>query len=233
MDGLRVRERLGFADIVTLSNAAVGIVAAAVAFSAPALAARLLLLAAIADALDGITARTMGSSDVGPLLDAITDVISFGATPALFVYVVTADAWGWRDGGLVAAPPAQAAAVLGVATFFAVMSIVRTALYAKHFTEDHTRPGVQNTLAATILAAAYLAGLSWVPGLLVGTVVLSVAMVVPVPYPKLSARDAAVMGVVQFGAVLAPSALGRVLPRALLVAAFAYLLLAPRFYWER
>ncbi|PSQ34440.1 CDP-diacylglycerol--serine O-phosphatidyltransferase [Halobacteriales archaeon SW_12_69_24] len=204
MDGLRVRERLGFADVVTLSNAAVGIVAAVVAFSAPALAARLLLLAAIADALDGITARTMGSSDVGPLLDAITDVVSFGAT-----------------------------AVLGVATFFAVMSIVRTALYAKHFTEDHTRPGVQNTLAATILAAAYLAGLSWVPGLLVGTVVLSVAMVVPVPYPKLSARDAAVMGVVQFGAVLAPSALGRVLPRALLVAAFAYLLLAPRFYWER
>jgi len=175
----------------------------------------------------------MGSSDVGPLLDAITDVVSFGATPALFVYVVTAEAWGWRDGGLMAAPPAQAAAVLGVATFFAVMSIVRTALYAKYFTEDHTRPGVQNTLAATILAAAYLAGFSWVPGLLVGTVVLSVAMVAPVPYPKLSARDASVMGVVQFGAVLAPAALGQLLPRALLVAALTYLVLAPRFYWER
>ena len=232
MDGLRVRERLGVADVVTLSNAAVGLVAAVVAFSDPALAARLILLGAIADGLDGITARKLGGSEVGPLLDAITDVVSFGATPALFVYVVTAEAWGWREAGLVAAPPAQAAVVLTVAALFAVLSIVRTALYAKYFTEANTRPGVQNTLAATILAAAYLAGFSWVPGLLIGTLVLSVAMVAPVPYPKLNARDASLMGAVQFGAVVAPTVLNRALPRTLLVAAFAYLLLAPQFYWE-
>jgi CDP-diacylglycerol--serine O-phosphatidyltransferase len=233
MERLGVRERLGPADVVTLSNAAVGLVAGIVAFSDPELAARLVLLAAIADALDGITARTFGGSNVGPLLDSITDVVSFGATPALFVYVVTAESWGWLDPGLTGAPPAEVAAVLAVATFFGVMSVVRTALYTKFVGADQLRPGIQNTLAATILAATYLAGFSWVPGLLVGTVLLSVAMVAPVAYPKLAHRDAAVMGLVQFGAVVAPAALNRLLPRLLLVAAFAYLFLAPRFYWGR
>ncbi|MEF8850808.1 MAG: protein sorting system archaetidylserine synthase [Haloarculaceae archaeon] len=233
MDSLRVRERLGPADVVTLANAAVGLVAGIVAFSDPELAARLVLLAAITDALDGITARKLGGSTVGPLLDSITDVVSFGATPALFVYVVTADSWGWRDAGLTAAPPAEVGIALGVAAFFGVMSIIRTALYTEFVGDDQLRPGIQNTLAATILAAAYLGGFAWVPGILVGTVLLSVAMVAPVAYPKLAHRDAAVMGVVQFGAVVAPTVLDRALPRLLLVAAFAYLFLAPRFYWGR
>ena len=233
MHSLRVGERLGVADVVTLSNAAVGIVAAVVAFSAPGIAARLILLAAIADALDGITARRFGSSEVGPLLDSITDVVSFGATPALFVYVVTASSWGWYEAGVTSAPPAEAAVVLGVAAFFGVMSVVRTALYSQFVGEDELRPGIQNTLAATILAAAYLGGFTWVPGILVGTVLLSVAMVAPVPYPKLAHRDAAAMGVVQFGAVVAPTVYFHALPRLLLVAAFVYTFLAPRFYWGR
>jgi archaetidylserine synthase len=67
---------------------------------------------------------------------------------------------------------------------------------------------------------------------LAATVVLSVLMVAPVPYPKLRARDALAMGVVQMGAIAAPTVLQRVFPRVLLVAALAYLTLAPRYYWE-
>jgi CDP-diacylglycerol--serine O-phosphatidyltransferase len=52
--GLQVRDRLGAADAVTL--------------------------AAIADALDGILARRIGGTRVGPLLDSVADVVSFGAT---------------------------------------------------------------------------------------------------------------------------------------------------------
>jgi CDP-diacylglycerol--serine O-phosphatidyltransferase len=39
------------------------------------------------------------------------------------------------------------------------------------------------------------------------------------------------MGVVQAGAIVAPATLSRVFPRALLVAALAYMTLAPRYYW--
>lgn len=230
--GLRVRERLGVADVVTLVNAAVGLLAGVVALTDPALAARLVLLAAIADAVDGIVARNWGSTVVGPLLDSIADVVSFGVTPALVVYAAAAAEWGWLDAGFLEAPAWQAAAALGVAALFVVMSILRTALYSEFVGPDEQRPGIQNTLAATILVTAYLAGLTWVPGLLAASVVLSLAMVAPVAYPKLLTRDATVLGVVQAGAILAPSAFARVLPRALLVAALAYLLLAPGYYWS-
>jgi CDP-diacylglycerol--serine O-phosphatidyltransferase len=56
-------------------------------------------------------------------------------------------------------------------------------------------------------------------------------MVAPVGYPKLLARDALVLGLVQAAAILDPTALGRVFPRVLLASAVAYLLLAPRYYW--
>ncbi|MFB6151419.1 MAG: protein sorting system archaetidylserine synthase [Haloarculaceae archaeon] len=229
--GLRVRERLGVADVITLGNAVVGVAAAVVAFSDPGLAARLVLLAAIADALDGIVARRFGSTRVGPLLDSVTDVVSFGATPALVVYAAAAAEWGWLDAGILDAPPAEAAAAVGAASLFVIMSVLRTALYTEFVGEGENRPGIQNTLGATILVAAYLAGVSWVPALLGATVVLSLAMVAPVAYPKLLARDASVLGLVQAGAILAPLAFERAFPRALLVAALAYMFLAPRYYW--
>lgn len=229
--GLQVRDRLGAADGVTLANAAVGTVAAVLALSDPELAARLVLLAAIADAVDGILARRVGGTRVGPLLDSVADVVSFGATPALLVYGVAAAEWGWLGDGPTAAPPAEAIAALAVAALFVLASILRTALYTEFVGEGEKRPGIQNTLGATILAAAYLSGLTWVPGLLAAAAVLALAMVAPVAYPKLLARDACALGVVQAGAVLAPTAGGRAFPRTLLVAALAYTFLAPRYYW--
>jgi archaetidylserine synthase len=225
---LRVVDRLGLADVMTLANAAVGVVAMAVAVLGEVqLIAQLILLAAVADGLDGIIARTRGGTAVGPHLDSMADIVSFGTAPALFVFVAANDVWGPLGG-----KPLYFAAAAAVAALFVVFSLVRTVLYTVYVGEDENRPGIQNTLASSILAAAYLAGLTAVPALLAATVVLSVLMVAPVPYPKLAARDALAMGVVQMGAIVAPTALRRFLPRALLVAALAYLALAPRFYWE-
>jgi archaetidylserine synthase len=230
-EGLRVRERLGVADVITLFNAVVGLAAAVVALSAPTLAARLILLAAIFDAIDGLVARQFGGTAVGPLLDSVADVVSFGATPALFIYGVAAAEWGWLADGPLAAPPLEAAVALGAGSLFVLMSILRTALYSEFVGPAENRPGIQNTLAATIVVTAYLAGLTTVPALLLLSGALSLAMVAPVAYPKLLARDASVLGVVQAGAILAPVAYARVFPRVLLVAALAYMTLAPRYYW--
>lgn len=225
---LRVRERLGVADVMTLLNATVGVGAmAAAVIGRPVLVAQLILLAAVADGLDGIIARWRGGTSVGPYLDSMADIVSFGTATGLFVFAVANDEWT-----ALTDDPALFAAAVGAASVFVVFSLVRTALYTVYVGEDENRPGIQNTLAASILAAAYLAGLTWVPGVLAGTVVLSVLMIAPVPYPKLAARDALVMGVVQMGAILAPTVLNRVFPRALLVAALAYMFLSPRYYWS-
>jgi archaetidylserine synthase len=224
---LRVRDRLGFADVMTLLNATLGVVAMAVAVTeGPELVARLILLAAVADGLDGIIARQRGGTPVGPYLDSMADIVSFGTAPALFLFVAARAEWA------IAEEPVLYALAAGGGALFVVFSLVRTALYTVYVGEGENRPGIQNTLAASILAAAYLAGLTSVPVILAAGAVLSVLMVAPVPYPKLAARDALGMGVVQMGAILLPTALERLFPRLLLVAALAYLTLAPRFYWE-
>jgi CDP-diacylglycerol--serine O-phosphatidyltransferase len=230
---LRVRERLGVADVMTLLNAVLGVVAMVVAVAVgPTMAAQLVLLAAVADGLDGIIARSRGGTPVGPFLDSMADIVSFGTAPALFLFAATFhDVARLLPAGLPAPGLVTAVAASVVPAIVVVFSLVRTALYTAHVGADETRPGIQNTLAASILVAGYLAGVTSTPLLLAGGIVLSVLMIAPIPYPKLEARDALVMGVVQMGAILAPAAFDRAFPRVLLGAAVAYMLLAPRFYW--
>lgn len=225
--GLQVRRRLGVADGITLLNAGIGFVAGVVAFTDPRLAARLVLLAAIVDALDGITARRAGNSEVGPLLDSITDVVSFGTTPGLFVYGVLR----LRYGGLDSFSPVVLVVALLVPAGFAAFSILRTAFYEVYVSEGEDRPGIPNALAAVILAAAYLSDVVPIPVFLGATVVLSILMVAPVRYPKLAVRDAVVLGIVQALAIVVPDLFYGIFPAALLVAAMAYLTLGPHFYW--
>jgi len=225
--GFEVHRRLSRADAVTLCNAVVGFVAGVVAFTDLHLAARLLLLSVIVDALDGITARNGGSSAVGPLLDSITDVVSFGVVPSLFVYVVLTEAYG----GLAEASPVQFTAIALVASLYAVFSILRTAFYTTYFDGAEERPGMPNSLGAILLATAYLAGLT--DPLLFALVasVLAVSQVSPFDYPKPGVKTVGPMGVVLFLAVLVPTAFGRAAPRLMLVIAVLFFALGPRYYW--
>jgi CDP-diacylglycerol--serine O-phosphatidyltransferase len=221
--------RLGLADGVTLVNGAVGFLAGVVAFTDPHLAARLVLLAAIADALDGIVARRVGNTEVGSLLDSVTDVVSFGATPGLLVVGIARTTYG----ELAGMDPVLLAGTLLAATSFVLFSIMRTALYTTYVDPADPRPGIQNTLGATVLAAAYLSAVAQPAVLFVGAVVLAVLMVAPVRYPKLRASDAVILGAVQGLAILRPDAFGSAFPRVILVFALGYLVFGPWVYWGR
>ncbi|MDS0283235.1 protein sorting system archaetidylserine synthase [Haloarcula onubensis] len=221
--GFRVHRRLSRADAVTLCNAVVGFAAGVVAFTDLQLAARLVLLSVIVDALDGIAARNGESSEVGPLLDSITDVLSFGVTPSLFVYVVLQSGYG------DAAPVATVGLVV-VASLYAVFSILRTAFYTTYFDGAEERPGMPNSLGAILLATAYLAGVTDPLVVAVGATLLAVAQVSPFDYPKPGVKTVGPMGVVLFGAVVAPTAFGRAAPRLMLVIALLFFALGPRYY---
>ena len=224
--GFEVHRRLSRADGVTLCNAVVGFVAGVVAFTDLQLAARLLLLSVIVDALDGILARSGDSSDVGPLLDSITDVVSFGVTPSLFLYVVLSTRYGGLEGGLLGF-----LATALVASLYAVFSILRTAFYTTYFDGAVERPGMPNSLGAILLATAYLAGVTE-PLVLAGFAsVLAVAQVSPFDYPKPGVKTVGPMGVVLFGSVVAPTAFSRAAPRLMLGIALLFLALGPRYYW--
>jgi len=223
-----VRRRLSAADTVTLFNAVVGFAAGAIAFTDLELAVRLMLLAVIADAVDGIVARNGQSSAVGPLLDSITDVVSFGATPSLVVYALLTD----TVGTVSEAAPHVSATVVVVAGSFAVFSIIRTAFYSTYIDDHEERPGIPNTLGTMILGTAYLAGVTD-PFAVAGiTLALSPMMLSPFDYPKPSAKHAGPMGLVLALAVVAPTALYRLGPRAMLAVALLFLTLGPRYYWD-
>jgi CDP-diacylglycerol--serine O-phosphatidyltransferase len=225
--GFEVHRRLSRADAVTLCNAVVGFTAGVVAFTDLQLAARLLLLSVIVDALDGIVARSGDSSDVGPLLDSITDVVSFGVTPSLFVYVALAG----RFGG-VTADPLLFVAVALVSSLYAVFSILRTAFYTTYFDAATERPGMPNSLGAILLATTYLAGITDPVVLAVFAALLAVAQVSPFDYPKPGVKTVGPMGVVLFVSVAAPTALYRAGPRIMLGIALLFFALGPRYYPE-
>ncbi|WP_144901328.1 protein sorting system archaetidylserine synthase [Halobellus captivus] len=225
--------RVGLADAVTVSNAALGFVAAVAATVDVELAARILLIAAIADALDGVVARRRGGTDVGPYLDSLADVASFGVAPALLVTMAVADAWG------LAGPPGLVA-VAGGALFVAA-AVTRLGLYTAYDSDAAETEGVQTTLAATIIGASVLAGFTS-PIVLVPLVYLLAAlMLAPITYPDLHAQDALVMGLVQAAAIILAGRMGEQLvgtigegfAYGLLFLSLAYLCLGPRFYWRR
>ncbi|WP_276281530.1 protein sorting system archaetidylserine synthase [Halorussus caseinilyticus] len=218
--------RLGVADAVTVANAAVGFLAAAVATIDSGLAAQLVLLAAVADGLDGVLARKMGGTPAGEYLDSLADVASFGVAPGVLVFVVARQRWGLAD----LSP--MAIATFCVPALFVAMAVVRLGLYNAYDAGNGHTEGVPSTLAATILAATVLAGVDDAAVLLAAAAAFAYLMVARVTYPDLFARDAVAMGGVQALAILAPAAFGRVFPRVLLGAALAYLLLGPRYYWR-
>lgn len=218
--------RLALADLVSVTNAVLGFFAVAVAPIDPSLSARLILLSAIADGLDGVVARNLGSSPVGVYLDSLADVASFGVAPATLVYVVAMDGldvgtWSFETGIVFL--------VLGL---FVGMAVVRLGFYMRYDSKEPQTVGVQTTLSAVLLAVAYLAGITDPLVLLGGVAVFSYLMVAPITYPELYARDAIVLGGLQAIAAIAPTTLNRLFPRALLAFALAYLVFAPYLYWR-
>ncbi|UIO98525.1 protein sorting system archaetidylserine synthase [Halobaculum sp. CBA1158] len=225
-DRPRFCSRLGLADMVTAGNAALGTLAAAVVAISPELAARLVLLGAIADGLDGVVARRYGGTAVGPHLDSLADVASFGVAPALLVAATVTGAYPLADS------PVVFAAGLAVPAVYVALAVVRLAVYTVEESGAKTTHGVQTTLAATVIAASVLAGLDS-PAVVLGLAALAAPlMVTPVRYPDLHPQDALVMGVVQALAVLLGGMAGESFAFALLFLALGYLVLGPRFYWR-
>ena len=193
---LRFARRLGLADAVTVANAAVGFLAVVAATVDVAFAARLVLLAAVADGLDGVVARHRGSTPAGPYLDSLADVASFGVAPAALVAAVV------RDGRSLATDPLLVAGVVGAGALFVAAAVARLGVYTVD--EDGAREtvGVPTTLAATVLAAAVIAGYTAPLLLVAATAAFALLMGSRVTYPDLHAQDALVMGVVQAAVIL-------------------------------
>ena len=80
---------LSIADCVSLINAIFGFLSIAMVFIGEIrLAFSFILLALLADGLDGIIARKTRESKIGEFLESMADMTSFGIAPTFFIYTI-------------------------------------------------------------------------------------------------------------------------------------------------
>ncbi|WP_431033614.1 CDP-diacylglycerol--serine O-phosphatidyltransferase [Streptomyces sp. P6-2-1] len=190
-----VRLRLSLADLLTLGNAVCGFAAIYCVTTAVliphlldgtsgdgvrqggASAVMFILLGALFDLCDGIVARRFGGSGMGPELDNLSDLISFGLAPAYFVLV-----WGLVGGG---------ENHLGLATVSAVAvllgGVMRLARFSITTMRDGMFEGMPIPFAALTVLSVVLLQLSFVVTVL-AVLAIAYLMVSRVAYPKPTGR---------------------------------------------
>jgi len=91
-------------DLVTVVNALLGFTAILmVVYGDFSSAAALVVLAAVADGVDGVLARNIEHSAFGINLDSLADLISFGVAPAMMGYLLMKDVNSYAASALSAA----------------------------------------------------------------------------------------------------------------------------------
>ena len=174
-----------YANLSTLANAVLGVTAILYVLAGNSLWAMFLIAAAIAfDGLDGILSRrsTRPPSSFGRYADSVADGITFGLAPAFLIAVHTADKSLW-------APWATWALLLG-ALYFAAAAGRLAYFTARGFQRSYFL-GVPSPQAALAIVVALLfhsqpAFQTVQPlAVLIGTAIVAILMVVPIPYPKI------------------------------------------------
>ena len=90
---------LSFADLISITNAIFGILSIIFLFSNLIdsqdlrfhVSFSFILIAILADGLDGIVARRIGKSEIGEYLEAMADMTSLTIAPAIFIYFIYSD----------------------------------------------------------------------------------------------------------------------------------------------
>jgi archaetidylserine synthase len=174
-------------DLFTLLNVALGFSALLAASRCgqiePKAAVVFILLAAMADGLDGFLARRVGSGPLGASLDSLADLISFGAAPA-FLALRTID-------------PSPQAMLAGF--FYLVCGTLRLARFNTSHRSAQFFEGLPIPAAGIALSASVLLDRSGL--ILLIMLALSLAMVSSISYPKIrDMRAVSILGLVLLGA---------------------------------
>lgn len=191
---MNVFQMLRLPDLVSLLNLICGISSVAVAAQTAvqvatlqtataqngfALALILLLIAAIADGVDGYVARRFKGGELGEQLDSLADAVSFGVAPALLVYLQFG-----QINPLVGDPDPL---VVVFPVFYAICGVLRLARFNSVASSKTGFEGLPITAGCVMLVTYMLLSESLVKidFLLALTLVLSILMVSSVNYPKI------------------------------------------------
>ena len=191
---MNVFQMLRLPDLVSLLNLICGISSIVLAAQATvqvatsqtmathngfSLALILLLIAAIADGVDGYIARRFKGGELGEQLDSLADAVSFGVAPALLIYLQ------FGQVNPVVGEPDPLVAVFPV--FYAICGVLRLARFNSIASSKTGFEGLPITAGCVMLVTYMLLSESLVKidFLLALTLCLSILMVSSVNYPKI------------------------------------------------
>lgn len=166
---------LNIPDIVTLSNALFGMGAMILASNGRYdFACILLLIAAVADGVDGYLARRLTSSEFGEAVDSLADVISFGVAPAFVVYF----AYGTLHPYLIGL----------VVCLYSVCGILRLARFSSIHNTKHDFEGLPITAGSVMITSYLLINEKYITvySVVALVIIISFLMISTFTYPKLS-----------------------------------------------
>lgn len=159
--------RLRAQDLLSLMNAISGFSAMILAhLQIRDLSVLMLIIAALFDGADGIVARRSEQSELGPHLDSLADVVSFGVAPAIMTFFLLGEPY-----------------LLMLCAIYMLCGMLRLARYNISPAEWTHFEGLPITAAGLILGVSLLLDSLMFTSVLMA--ILSALMVSTLPYPKL------------------------------------------------
>ena len=215
---------LSIADMVTLLNAALGFLALLLVFSNEfQLAAVLILLGLLADGLDGMVARRLGNGKIGEYLEPLADMISLSIAPLSLFYKMYYNT-------VVLQPSVHL--FLGIVLVFSLLcSIIRLSSFSL-LKEKQSFIGLPTSASALFLVLTfYLSPEIWFA--LAGILLLSVAMISSIRFPKPGLKVDILTAVFIVATVLLDRVYYNIAPLLLLAALLCYILLGPMYLFVK
>jgi CDP-diacylglycerol--serine O-phosphatidyltransferase len=213
---------ISLADMITLTNAVFGFLALLLVFTGELhLAAIFIFLGLLADGLDGYVARYLGTGRIGEYFESLADVLSLSVAPLLLLYVTYKNVLakgGW-----------QVPLILVILVLSLVCTLIRLSSFSV-LKDPHFFLGLPTSVSALFLVALSMVKPDLVVVIPV-VMVLAVAMISPVRFPKPGLRLNITTAVLILLVILLYGMYNNIIVYILLVALLLYVVAGPIYLW--
>jgi len=209
---------LSIADCISLTNAIFGFLSIIMIFlKETRFAFSLILLALIADGLDGIVARKTRKGELGEYMEAMADMISLGVAPAFFVYFTYHE--------ILSNNLFEQILVISILVIYLIMSIIRLASF--HIIKEEKffigLPASASTIFI-IVTCIFKIDLTYI---IILILILSFAMISPIKFPKIGLKINSLAAVLIFATIIFKDMYNNIVPLILFIAIGLYVLFGP------
>ncbi len=189
-------------NFITLLNLFSGCIAIVISFTNIQIAALFIIIAAVFDYADGLSARLLKAySDIGKSLDSLADIVSFGVAPSIIVYQLLTQTFLQETHyfTLDTASPGELRTLFS-AFLIAVFSAIRLSLFSVDYRQSYEFMGLPTPASGIFIASLgyysavaendlVLSIIFSVPVLITIVVILSALMVSPLPMFSLKFKN--------------------------------------------